>query len=267
MYQTTIKPGFNRLKSFFPNITDEQILHVERSNGVPVNLEHMDEAEYLNVSKGLISVLERYNLAEHYNELLYLILSKNEDIAERYLTIWQNYTDDQTSRELAVFLLAYKTSNPKQPFQLTAKSFTTTASIKSTPVARWMADTIYNAIEKQEFPLDVFGTKVMLDLFGDNPFDVDSISIERLEATTTLNPRKPTVRLRKLYVEFCKYIQLYLINETHLTLPEGMRLTDAHANLFFDLLELLGYYNYDDIESEPKDFMHAMFKNSSKLPS
>jgi hypothetical protein len=263
MYQTTIKPDFNKLKAFFPNITDEQILLVERSNGVPVNLEHMDEAEYLNVSQGLISMLERYNLAEHYNELLYLILSKNEDIAERYLTIWQNYTDDQTSRELAVFLLAYKTSKTNQPFQLTAKSFTTTATIKSTPIARWMADTIYNAIERQEFPLGVFGTKVMFDLFGNNPFDVDSISIERLEATAKLNPRKPTVKLRKLYVEFCKYIQLYLISETHLTLPEGMRLTDAHANLFFDLLELLGFYSNDDIQSEPKDYMHAMFRNTA----
>lgn len=261
MYETTLSPNFNKLKAFYPNITDSQINQIEQLGGVPINLEYLSEDDFLRVSEGLKTILQRYQLEEHHTELLYLILLKNEDIAVRYDARWQSYNDDQTSRDVAKFLLTYKTSNPDQPFQLTAKAFTGSASIKSPPLARWMCEVIFTAIEKQEFPPSLFGAKVYQDLFGNNPFDVEEISMERLEACSNLNPRKPTVKLRKLYVELCQYLQLYLINETPLTLPEGARLTDAQANLFFDMLELLGYINKDNVESESKDYMHAMFRN------
>jgi len=264
MYDTTLNPDFNRLKGYLPNITDADITSIKQAGGVPVILDYMREVSYLSVSEGLKTVVERYGIADHYDELLYLILQKNEQIRERYDAYWQNYNDDQTSKEVAKFLLAYKESNPKQHFQLVAKPITGSVAIKDAAVARWMCELIYKAIEAKEMPLGVFGEKLLFDLFGDSFATDEPISSERLKATAELNPKKPTVRIKKLYVEFCLHIQIYLIEHTRLTLPTNVSLTDVQANFFFDVLELLGYLDRDDIESEPKDYIHAMFRNHTK---
>ncbi len=256
MFSTKLFPDFNRLKSYFPAITNQMISDIEANEGVPVNLEHYDEDSFIELSNGLKTILTKYNLDDHYTELLYLVLKKDEEIRTTYNSLWQNYNDDKTSKEVAEFLLAFKQSKPNQPFQLTAKAFTGSVSIKNTYISRWMCETIYTAIEKQEFPLRLFGAKVLHNLFGSNPFDVNEISTERLEATSKLNPRKPTTKVKRLYIEFCLFIQIYLINETNLTIPDGVRLTDSQANFFFDVLELLGYLDSDSV-SVPKDYIHA----------
>jgi hypothetical protein len=261
MYSTKLHPDFNKLKAYFRDITDQIIDQVEANQGVPIHLEYQSEDRYNDLSYGLKIVLNDYNIEDHFSELLYLILKKNEDIRKRYDVLWTNYNDDKTSKEVASFLLAYKQSKSNQQFQLVLKPITGSVTIKNTEIARWMTDVIYNAIERKEFPLGTFGSKIMQDLFGDNPFDVDEISIERLEAASKKTAQKPTKRISQLHVELCLYLQTYLIHETHLTIPENVMLTDAHANFFFDVLELLEYLDRNEIESEPKDYMHAMFRN------
>lgn len=264
MYETTLKPDFNKLKTFFPNITDVDVTRIQHEGGVPVNLEYMSDVGYLRVAEGLKSTVIKYDIEDHYDELLYLILQKNEQIRERYDAYQQNYSDDQTSKEVARFLLAYKESKPNQHFQLVAKPVTGSVAIKDTAVAKWMSEQIYKSIESRDFPLGIFGEKLLYDLFGDD-FNSDTpISIERLKATAELKPRKPTVRVKKLLVEFCLYIQVYLLNETKLTAPPEVLLTDVQANFFFDILESIGYLDRDEIESEPKDYIHAMFRNHIK---
>lgn len=265
MYDTIIKPDFSKLKTYFPNVTDEQIKLIADGQGVPVNLDYMTEESFIRVSEGFKTMCQRYNVSNHYDELLYLIMQKNEQIRVRYDAYWQNYEDDQTSKEVAKFLLAFKESKPNHHFQLVAKPITGSVAIKDSAVAKWMCEQIYKAIEAKEFSLDIFGSKLINDLFGDD-FNTDKpISIERLKITSMLNPRKPSVRVKKLYVEFCLYIQVYLINETQMTAPPDILLTDAQANFFFDVLELLGYISGDNIQSEPKDYIHAMFKNNINI--
>lgn len=261
MHSTILLPNFSKLKAYFPNITNETISQTEAYGGVEIHLEYQDEESYNTLSEELKKVLAVYNLADHHTEILYLIIRKNEDIRMKYEALWRDYNDDKTSKEVVAFLLAYKESKPNQQFQLVAKPITGSVAIKNTEIARWMTEVIYNAIEKKEFPLGMFGSKLMKDLFGDNPFDVDDISIERLEAASTRTSKKPTKRISQLHVELCLYLQTYLINETHLTIPENVMLTDAYANFFFDLLEILGYLDRDQIESDPKDYVHTMFRN------
>lgn len=261
MYSTKLLPNFNQLKAYFPDITDEMILQVEANQGVPIHLEYQSEDSYNDFSHRLKKALSIYNLVDHHTEILYLILRKNEDIRMKYEALWRDYNDDKKSKEVVAFLLAYKESKPNQQFELVAKPITGTVAIKDPGIARWMAEVIYDAVEKQTFPIGLFGSKIMQDLFGDNPFDADEISIERLKNASEQHLRKPTTNISKLYFEFCLYIQTYLVNETHLTIPENVMLTDAHANFFFDLLELLGYLDRTQIESEPKDYVHTMFRN------
>jgi hypothetical protein len=267
MYQTTIKPNFNKLKTYFPDITAEQILQIAEEGGVSVNLDYMTEESFLRVSEGFKNICNKYKVTEHYDELLYLIMRKNEQIRSRYDAYWQNYEDDQTSKEVAKFLLAFKESKPNHHFQLVAKPITGSVAIKDSGIAKWMCEQIYNKIEAREYPLGLFGEKLSYDLFGEEGQRGDTLSLERLRATSNLKPRKPTTKVNRLYVEFCIYLQVYLINHTSLTAPPETLLTDVQANFFFDVLELIGYLDRDKVQSEPKDYMHAMFNNSIKLSS
>lgn len=264
MYETTLNPDFNRIKEYIPNSTDTDITTIQEVGGVPIYLEYMSEARYLGLSEGLKIATETYGIVGHYEELLYLILQKNEQIRVRYDAYWQNYNDDLTSVEVAKFLLAYKESKPNQHFQLVAKPITGSVAIKDTVVAKWMCEQIYKAIEARDFPLDIFGEKLLYDLFGDDFASDSPISLDRLKAMAAISPRKPTVRVKKLLVEFCLHLQVYLINHTSMTIEADKFLSDAQANFFFDILELIGYIDRDKIESEPKDYIHAMFRNHIK---
>lgn len=265
MYQTTLNPDFNKIKEYIPNITDADLTLIQQAGGVQVYLDYMKEADYLRLAEGLKQAVNTYDIADHYEELFYLILLKNEQIRVRYDAYWQNYEDDKTSKEVAKFLLAYKESKPNQHFHLVAKPVTGSVAVKDTAVAKWMCEQIYKAMEARDFPLGTFGDKILFDLFGEDLENDSPIEIERLKATANLTPRMPTVRLKKLQVELCSYIQVYLINQTSLTATPDVLLTDAQANLFFDILELIGYVNRDKVESEPKDYMHAMFRNHMKI--
>ncbi|MBB5437947.1 hypothetical protein HDC92_001621 [Pedobacter sp. AK017] len=269
MYETTLNPNFNRIKEYIPNITDADITTIQEAGGVPINLEYMSEVGYLRFSEGLKVATETYGIQDHYEELLYLILQKNEQIRVRYDAYWQNYNDDLTSREVAKFLLAYKESKPNQHFQLVAKPVTGSVAVKDSVIAKWMCEQIYKAIEARKMPLGIFGEKILFNLFGDD-FDFDTnatISMERLKATASLSPRKPTVRVKRLLVEFCLHLQVYLIKHTSLTVPDNVLLSDAQANLFFDILELIRYVDRDKIASEPKDYIHTMLRNPTKVKS
>ena len=275
MYETILNPDFNKIKEYIPNITDADLTLIQQAGGVPVYLDYMKEADYLRVAEGLKQAVNTYGVADHYEELLYLILQKNEQIRVRYDAYWQNYNDDLSSKEVAKFLLTYKESSPDKHFQLVAKENvgtvarpkTESASIKDSTIAKWMCEQIYKAIEARKMPLGIFGEKILFNLFGDDfDFDTDAtISMERLKATASLSPRKPTVRVKKLLVEFCLRIQVYLIKHTSLSIPDDVLLSDAQANFFFDILELIGYVNRDKVESEPKDYIHAMFRNHIKV--
>lgn len=261
MYSSSIFPDFRKITALI-KLTDEQISIVETAGGVPLELDYMDENEYNHVCDGLKAILEKYELESHYTELLYLLLKKNEQIRVRYDAYWQNYDDDLTSSEVAKFLLAYKTSNPKHQFHLTAKPLKGSVTIKDSAISRWMAETIYNRIESRDFPLGLFGEKIIYDLFGPD-LDSESISLERLEATANLKPKKPTVRIKKLYSELCLYLQVYLNAETDMKASENVLVADSQANLFFDLLELLGYLRKDRFDSEPKDYIYSMLNNNT----
>jgi len=261
MFSTTLLPDFTKLIDYFPNP------HLNRGiQPVTMNLEYIGEENFKLIYTKLLEELEKIKLEEHHNELLYLLLLKNEQIRVRYDAYWQNYNDDLTSKEVAKFLLTFKESKPTEHFQLVAKpSLSSASAIKDTAIAKWMCEVLYNKIEFKEFPLGLFGEKLLYNLFGDDVQSEKPIEIDRLRAIANKSPKLPTVRLRKLYVELCCYLQPYLNEQTHLKTQPGTLLTDQQASLFFDILEMIGYLDGEKITSEPKDYIHSMFSKHAKL--
>jgi hypothetical protein len=263
MLTTIILPNYRKLGLYYPNLNAKQIVQIEERGGDESYFEYQSEESFSRIAGGLKNVCEAYNIVEHYTEILFLLMLKNEQIRVRYDAYWQNYNDDLTSKEVAQFLLTYKESKPNTHFNLVAKPANgSSATIKDTAVARWMAEQLYNKIEQREFPLGIFGEKLTYDLFGDDYNSTSPISIENLRNTANRSPRKPTVRLKKLFTELCLFIQPYLDEQTILARSNGALLSDGQANFFFEVLETLGYINSNEIQSEPKDYIYAMFANN-----
>lgn len=147
--------NFGRLKDYFPNITEEQKARIKQQGGLVPNLEwdYADNAVHYEMFNALLTILKRYDLQEHINELYYaiIILDDNCKVTQEMQEI--AYNDSQTTKEVAQFLLTLKTAKENQSFQLVAKSAINTAPIKNTEVAKWMCDLIYNAIESKQFPI------------------------------------------------------------------------------------------------------------------
>jgi len=261
MYTTTLLLDLSRLKSYFP-ILDE----TSTVQPTSITLEYIGEENFNRINIELLQKLEEYKLTEHHNELLYLIFLKHEQIRVRYDAYWENYNYDLTSKEVAKFFLTFKETRPTEHFQLVAKPTLSSASaIKDTAIAKWMCEVLYDKIEQRDFPLGLFGEKLLFDLIGNDPESSKTIDIDRLRVIANKSPKVPTVRLRKLYVELCCYLQPYLIEQTHLTAQDGTLLTDQQAYLFFDILEMIGYIDGEKITSEPKDYIHSMFSKHAKL--
>jgi len=268
MFTTTLITDFRKLTSYFPTLDTSQAVYP-----TTITLQYVGEKNFNRIYVEFLEILKDQNLEEHHNELLYLILSKNEQIRERYDAYQQNYNDDLTSKEVAKFLLTFKESETNPLFQLGAKlnvgtparPKTESAYIKDSMIAKWMTQLIYDKIESKDFPLGLFGEKLLYDLWGNDLQSDKPIDLDRLRSIANSSPRIPTIRYRKLWVELCSYLQPYLNEQTHMKADDGVLLPDAQANLFFDILEMIGYVDSSSVTSDPKDYMQSMFSKHTSI--
>lgn len=259
-----VNVNFDRLKTYFPNLTPQQKALLIEQGGITIDFEseYYDEV-YPQLYEGLSIILTRYHLEDHINELYYIIILLDNQYQEVRFSQEEAYNDDKTAKELAQFLLTFKNAQPKQAFQLVAKSLTDTAAVKNPDLAKWLCQVIYDAIEARSIPFDLFGEQIYLHLFGMNPLDGEPISKERLETSSELSIRKP--KFSNLLFKFCLHLRTYLNDETELKTTGSVLLSDVQANLFFDIFEFMGYVNKEKIQSEPKDYMHTLFRNQLKV--
>jgi len=258
-----VNVDFDKLKEYFPNLSPQQKALLKEQGGITLNFEfEMDDAIYEELYQGLLKILTRYELQDHINELYYIVITLDNQYQDIEYLSRERYNDDQTSKEVAQFLLAFKSTKPNQAFQLVAKSLTETAAIKNPVVAKWMTQLILDAIENKNFPFEVFGERILLHLFGMDFSKEKSISMDRLEATSKMKIKKPTHT--DLLFRFALQLRTYLNEFTDVRTTGSVVLANVHANIFFDIFEMLGYFHRDNIESEPKDYMHALFRNQMK---
>lgn len=263
MKELKLDLNFDRLKNYFPNISEDEKTQIKSQGGYWFNLEwEYNDDTYKRWYGELSTILDAYGLQDHINELYFTVIMLDYQYRSIEDFLDKDYQDVQTSKEIAQFLLTFKTAKPNQPFTLVAKALTSTASVKNEQIANWMCQQIYDAIEAKKFPLDLFGEKVLLHLFGPDPMNIQSISLDRLQAASKLNPRKPTYK--KYLANFCIQLRAYLNEHTNLPTPEGVLLANVHADLFFDIFEMLRYLNRMNISSEPKDYIHALLRNQIK---
>lgn len=273
MFDTSIFLNLTKLDHYHLNFINERSMANNDAVEVVLELDYQTQDSFERIKRKFEVITEKYSLNHHYNELMYLVMVKNEQIRVRYDAYQQNYNDDLTSKEIAKFLLTFKESETNPLFQLGAKlnvgtiarPKTESAYIKDSMIAKWMTQLIYDKIESKDFPLGLFGEKLLYDLFGNDLQSNEPINLNKLRAIANNSPRTPTIRYRKLWVELCSYLQPYLNEQTHIKADDGVLLPDAQANLFFDILEMIGYVDSNSITSAPKDYMQSMFSKHASI--
>jgi len=214
MYDTILKPDFTKLNGYF-SLSEQELRDINSIGGVTAYLDYQTEDSFKTIEARFKIVCAKYGLEEHFDELFYLLIKKNEDIRVRYDAYWNNYNDDLTTKEVAKFLLAYKKASINTHLSLSIKpNDSDTATLKDNQIVRWMCGAIVEKIERGDYPLDLFGEKLAFDLFGGIEPNLP-LDVERLKAAASMSPRKPTVRINRLYVELCRYLQQF--NRTYCT--------------------------------------------------
>lgn len=233
----------------------------------------LSEDQYQRYSDGLKGVIEKHKLSDVREELLYVIFREDEILGENLIDDKLRYDYLENTIDVSKFLLAFKNSKDNPNFQIGVKENTGTENrpnnknyfIKNDEISKWMCQLICDALESGNLPYGLVDEKSMESIF---PLNLSKeqcpISIDDLQRGANLQNKSFTVYRRKRYVEFCYQIKDFLEEYTMLKSPIGVKITDAQANLFFEILSVLDYLNPEKIDSEPKDFLNTMIRNFNR---
>ncbi|MES2447911.1 MAG: hypothetical protein V4546_12065 [Bacteroidota bacterium] len=282
-HEIKIYPDFKKLKAYYPNVDEQDIIEVKK-DGIKIRLNYRDEENpFLERVKFQLDlsyitktqfnrlldelpnmVSERIGDFTHLNELIYLILKGNEVLGSNYYQHKDFYDSDMRAKEIATFLLAYKTASENNPFQIVAKEnigtkkspITKSAAIKDREISNWICETIYQKILSGQHPFgDSLFSHYGLDPFGDNK----DISISALQKASEITSRLPKVILRKEKRRFCEFIFPFIKENTQLVNPTGVKLSNKQAVFFYDLLCLLGHIPLDRKGISNIQYIHTLF--------
>lgn len=233
----------------------------------------LDEDQFQRYSDGLKGVINKYNMNEVRDELLYIILKEDEISGDNIRNDQQRYDYLENTIDVSKFLLAFKNSQDNPNFQIGVKENTgnenmpvnKTHFVKNTEISKWMCQVICDAIEVGNLPYGLVDEQSTENIFGSIYYGNQApIKIKNLERGAHLKNKSFAVYRRKRYVEFCYEIKNFLEEYTNLKTSANVKISDEQANFFFDILSVLDYLNYEKIESEPKDYINSMIRNYSK---
>ncbi|TCD16964.1 hypothetical protein EZ456_23740 [Pedobacter psychrodurus] len=263
LLKITLNPDLDKLSAY---ISKAMIARYQKTG---VYLEStMSESYYNKIHDSLIKTFEKNNLIEHKDELLYIILTEDEILGDMMLDAEMQYEELQNTIEVSEFLLAFKRATDNPNFQIgikenigtTFKPKTQSAYIRNHEISKWMCQLIFDAFEARNYPRHLLGDTFLEQFYKYNEDPNTPIDLSNLEKVTKLKNKNPSVLKRKKYVELCKYVGKYLELHTHLNTPDGVKLTDARAEFYFDILEALNILNRHTIQSDPKDYITSMFQ-------
>lgn len=255
-----IYPDMKNLKGYF-NCSEDVVLKI-KAEGVRLKSDFFDDEFYVTVAEKFEKIAKDYFIYGHYNELLYLICSYNENMVHYEDTLMQNYEDDRKSKEVANFLLAFKRNENVEEIQLAIKDTTGTHSIKDNDISQWMCRLISDAVESGNTPIGIFGETLYYHLYGTEIKFGEKIGIEKLEIASKIKLKTPKVLKQKIIVKFYQYLKPYLEDNTYLITRNKSALTNIQAEFFFDLFNILGLLSTEDAKPTKAKYMRTIIKNN-----
>lgn len=207
------------------------------------------------------ALTEKYDIADHYDNLLFLALSKYISIDETMLYYEEEYMYKKRSKELASLLLALKTTPLKKFDSLQLRTNTDTIKVTDKHLCEWLGKIILEAVNNGKEPVHLFGLSVDQFIRGSNEITGNKdLNLELLMNTASMKLKAPHIGNKKYVAQLCLYLYPYLINETSIRPNSKVRFSDKQLNFYFDMLTLFEMVspkeNYD-----AKDYMRTSLKN------
>jgi hypothetical protein len=253
-----LHPNFSTLSKYI-ELQDSLNNELNFKDGIEVRVEPFFDSQndlkfcgdhILEIESGFRLICNKYNISEHYDNLMYLSLSMLKEIDELKFHAEDTYAYKKRSKELAQLLLAFKESGERHFTNLMLKTLTSTVKISEPKLMTWICSLIEDSIQNGSVPYHVLGLE-----------DMQMNDEVQLEIKANQRLIIPPVGFKKYYADFCFHLYPYLINETRLRPEANVLLSDAMANFYFDLLVLLEMLNPNEVQSEPQDYIRTILKN------
>lgn len=207
------------------------------------------------------AITKRYDLADHYHNLLFLALAQYISIDETMLHYEEEYIYKKRSKELAGLLLALKTTSLKQFHSLQLRTNTDTIKVTDKHLCDWLGKIILEAVHNEKEPVHLFG--LSLDQFIRGSTEITGnkdLNLELLKTTASMRLKAPHIGNKKYIAELCLYLYPYLVNETSIRPNSTVRFSDRQLNFYFEMLILFEMIS-PDIYSDGKNYMRTVLMN------
>jgi len=264
----TITPNLRTLNRYLTSATDAH-WKAEQPDYVPEPIINVLEWEIFNdeaaFEKSFKELLTKYNLIDHYNNLLYLTLYIYDQVWQSIQIAYDDYSSKKRTRELAQLLLMLKGTKKGKLDQIMFKSLTDTAKTTDSLLNDWISGTLIEALEQKKFPIGGFGATV-LEMLSDeeHPLKPDTVNEAKLQQYAKMRLIHPKNRINKAKVSISLLVYSYLEGETQLKAEGEASFSDVQLNFFFELLELLKQVDRNNMKSLPKDYMRTLIFNVVK---
>jgi hypothetical protein len=263
-----LTPNQRILSRYLTNATDAEF-DAEYPDYIPQSTENIVEWSVFDnevaFEKDFKELLAKYNLIEHYDNLLYLTLYTFDSAWQGIQWAYDDYQSKKRARELAKLLLLLKQTAPGKLCGIGFSSLMDTAKTTDPLLNDWISKTLENAIESKSFPIGAFGDNVLQMLTDKhNPLEPEPANIDKLKRYASKRLVNPKNQITKGKATICLSIYHYLQGETNLKASENTIFSDAQLNFLFKLLQLLKQVDEQNIDSEPKDYMRTLLMNYLK---
>ena len=199
--------------------------------------------------KDFTTILNKYNLATHYENLLYISLYLYEKYWDTYASWHQYYDSEKRTVQLAKVVHFLQTISNDKTIDIFFKNGSKKAKVDDKHISNWLKKVILEAVNQANYPLG-FGNYSLNTLQGLTPNEFEALSKHK--------PKNPKVDFNNAVALFCLSLYRFINVETVLKASEGTRFSDAQVNFFFDICSLFKMLSTENISSDPKDYMRSI---------
>ncbi|WP_461450122.1 hypothetical protein [Mucilaginibacter sp.] len=189
-------------------------------------------------------ILERYNLVQHRENLLFMIVNLVQSLNSNFDYLqYESYEFQQRLKELAGFMYSLKNNPKDKKYTLTLKSkdretskAMDTFNITDQKLIEWMAKFVMDVIDGGEAPVYLFG--IYENAVNRTKSSGPTILRELKDAASLTNKSTTQSRNKQTAGHFCLCLIPYLEGETSLKVAERWKTNDKQLRFLYEICML-----------------------------
>jgi hypothetical protein len=220
------------------------------------------------------AILERYDLVQHRENLLFMIVNLVQSLNSNYDYLqYESYEFQQRLKELAGFMYSLKNNTKDKIYTLTLKSkdretskAMDTFSITDQKLIEWMTKFVIDVIDRGDAPLYLFG--IYENAVNRKKSSGPTTLRELKDAASITNNSTFQSRNKQTTGQFCLCLIPYLNGETPLKIAKGKETNDKQLKFLYDICTLFDLidkrFESDIKDVTPERHMRTLLKDTRK---